>query len=155
VVADTRRAVIVTERRCVPTVRYGPERIGGRTWSDVGKDAPTVVGAEDWSQSLADSIEDGCHVVVATADDAQGDAYAREIGETLAARVASGQIAASRWRPTPKRGRPPLGDAKREPVQVALSADERAELEAYAEREGETLAGAIRDAALRAARWRP
>ena len=57
--------------------------------------------------------------------------------------------------PTPKRGRPPLGADKREPVQVALSADERAELEAYAEREGESLAGAIREAALRAARWRP
>ena len=55
----------------------------------------------------------------------------------------------------PKRGRPPLGNAKREPVQVYVSADERAELEAYAEREGEPLGGAIREAALRAARWRP
>jgi hypothetical protein len=54
-----------------------------------------------------------------------------------------------------RRGRPPLGDAKREPVQVYLTADERAELEAYAEREEATLAGAIREAALRAARWRP
>jgi hypothetical protein len=57
--------------------------------------------------------------------------------------------------PTPKRGRPALGADKREPVQVYVSADERAELKAYAEREGETLAGAIREAALRAARWRP
>ncbi len=56
---------------------------------------------------------------------------------------------------TPKRGRPPLGDAKREPVQVYVSADEKRELEAYAEREEATLAGAIREAALRAARWRP
>lgn len=72
------------------------------------------------------------------------------LGKTLAEALAAPVT------PAPaRRGRPPLGADKREPVQVYLTADERAELEAYAEREGEPLGGAIREAALRAARWRP
>jgi hypothetical protein len=38
---------------------------------------------------------------------------------------------------------------------VRLTAAERAELEAYAAGRGEPLSVAIREAALRAARWRP
>lgn len=55
------------------------------------------------------------------------------------------------------RGRPalPVEERQRHRLTVRLSDDERAELAAYAEREGVGLAEAVRDAALRAARWRP
>lgn len=57
----------------------------------------------------------------------------------------------------PKRGRPPLpvADKRRRRLEVRLTDDERAELEAYAAREGADVAEAVRGAALRAARWRP
>lgn len=55
-----------------------------------------------------------------------------------------------------RRGRPRLPVAeKRRAVSLWLSPDERAELEAYAAREESMLGEAIRDAALRAARWKP
>lgn len=54
-----------------------------------------------------------------------------------------------------RRGRPPLGDAKREPVQVYLSETERAEIEEHARRDRTTLSDAIREAALREARRWP
>lgn len=55
------------------------------------------------------------------------------------------------------RGRPalPAEERQRHRLTVRLTDDERAELAAYAEREGVGLAEAVRDAALRAARWRP
>lgn len=58
---------------------------------------------------------------------------------------------------TPKRGRPPLPADERRTrrLEVRLTDDERAELDAYASREGADVAEAVRDAALRAARWRP
>lgn len=60
-------------------------------------------------------------------------------------------------RVTPKRGRPPLpADEKRKRrLEVRLSEAECVELEAYAAREGADVAEAVREAALRAARWRP
>lgn len=55
-----------------------------------------------------------------------------------------------------RRGRPRLpATEKRRAVSLWLSPDERRELEAYAAREGSMLGEAIRDAALRAARWKP
>lgn len=56
-----------------------------------------------------------------------------------------------------KRGRPPLpaDEKRRRRLEVRLSDAERAEIEAYASREGADVAEAVRDAALRAARWRP
>lgn len=55
-----------------------------------------------------------------------------------------------------RRGRPRLPVAeKRRAVSLWLSPDERRELEAYAAREESMLGEAIRDAALRAARWKP
>lgn len=58
---------------------------------------------------------------------------------------------------TPKRGRPPLpvADKRTRRLEVRLTDDERAEIEAYAAREDADVAEAVRDAALRAARWRP
>lgn len=58
---------------------------------------------------------------------------------------------------TPKRGRPRLADADRRTVDlfVRLTERELEELRVWAEREGVPLAAAVRDAALRAARWRP
>lgn len=60
--------------------------------------------------------------------------------------------------PTPaKRGRPPVpADERRvRRLEVRLSEAERAELERYAAGRKEPLSVAIREAALRAARWRP
>lgn len=56
-----------------------------------------------------------------------------------------------------KRGRPPLpaGERRTARLEVRLSADEERDLAAYAARERLTLAEAVREAALRAARWRP
>lgn len=55
-----------------------------------------------------------------------------------------------------QRGRPRLPvTEKRRAVTLWLSPDERAELDAYAVREGAALSEAIREAALRAARWKP
>lgn len=56
-----------------------------------------------------------------------------------------------------RRGRPPLpaDEKRRRRLEVRLSEAERVELEAYAAREGADVAEAVREAALRAARWRP
>ena len=72
-----------------------------QTWASLGAN-PAVLGifSGSWSREVADRIPDGSHVGVATDDDAQGDAYAREIGETLAARVVAGRLNATRRRPT-------------------------------------------------------
>lgn len=55
----------------------------------------------------------------------------------------------------PKRGRPPAAEPRASALLVRLTAQERRELERYAAQRGEPLSVAIRDAALRAARWRP
>lgn len=54
-------------------------------------------------------------------------------------------------------GRPPVPPDERRTVRVEVrcSEDEARDLRAYAEREGVHLAEAVREAALRAARWRP
>lgn len=54
-------------------------------------------------------------------------------------------------------GRPPMPPDERREVRVVLrcTEDEAGDLRAYAERERVTLAEAVREAALRAARWRP
>lgn len=54
-------------------------------------------------------------------------------------------------------GRPPVPSGARRTVRVEVrcSEDEARDLRAYAEREGVALAEAVREAALRAARWRP
>ena len=58
---------------------------------------------------------------------------------------------------TARLGRPPVPPDERRKVRVALrcTEDEARDLRAYALREGVTLAEAVREAALRAARWRP
>lgn len=56
-----------------------------------------------------------------------------------------------------RRGRPPVPPDERRTVRIEVRAseDEARDLRAYAEREGTTVAEAVREAALRAARWRP
>lgn len=77
----------------------GPAK--GQTWASLGANPATLgIFSGSWSREVADRIPDGSEVAVATDDDAQGDAYAREIGETLAARVVSGRLNATRRRPT-------------------------------------------------------
>ena len=58
---------------------------------------------------------------------------------------------------TARLGRPPVPPDERRTVRVPvrLTEDEARDLRAYAEREGVTVAEAVREAALRAARWRP
>lgn len=58
------------------------------------------VRAGSWTQAHADRLPDGLHVVVATDDDEAGDRYAESIVGSLAGRIRSGAISASRWRPT-------------------------------------------------------
>lgn len=61
-------------------------------------------------------------------------------------------------RTTTPRGRPPVAEPRegsRAALLVRLTTAERAELVAYAAGRGEPLSVAIREAALRAARWRP
>lgn len=55
------------------------------------------------------------------------------------------------------RGRPalPPEERRRSRIEVRCTEAERADLDALAAREGLPLAEAVRDAALRAARWRP
>lgn len=73
----------------------------GQTWASLGADPATLgIFSGSWTRAIADRIPDGSHVAIATDDDAQGDAYAREIGETLAARVVAGRLRADRRRPT-------------------------------------------------------
>lgn len=73
----------------------------GQTWASLGAH-PAVLGifSGSWSRPIADRIPDGSHVAICTDDDAQGDAYALEIGKTLAARVVAGRLRADRRRPT-------------------------------------------------------
>jgi hypothetical protein len=54
-------------------------------------------------------------------------------------------------------GRPPVPPEERRThrMMVRLSDGELADLRAYAQREGTPVAEAVREAALRAARWRP
>jgi hypothetical protein len=72
-----------------------------QTWASRGG-SPAFFGvfSGSWTRELADRIPDGSHVAIATDDDDQGDAYAREIGGTLAARVGAGRLNATRERPT-------------------------------------------------------
>ena len=58
---------------------------------------------------------------------------------------------------TARLGRPPVPPDERRTVRVVTrcTEDEARDLRAYALREGTTLAEAVREAALRAARWRP
>lgn len=58
---------------------------------------------------------------------------------------------------TTRLGRPPVPPDERRTVRipVRLTKREARDLRAYAERYGVTLAEAVREAALRAARWRP
>ena len=58
---------------------------------------------------------------------------------------------------TTRLGRPPVPPDERREVRVVLrcTEDEARDLRAYAERERVTVAEAVREAALRAARWRP
>jgi hypothetical protein len=59
---------------------------------------------------------------------------------------------------TTTRGRPPVAEPRegsRAALLVRLTAAERRDLERYAASRGEPLSVAIREAALRAARWRP
>lgn len=74
----------------------------GKTWADVGVALPAALGvfSGSWSRPLADRIPDGSHVAIATDDNPAGEAYAREIGESLAARVVAGRLRADRRRPT-------------------------------------------------------
>jgi hypothetical protein len=74
----------------------------GKTWADTGVALPAAFGvfSGSWSRPLADRIPDGSHVAIATDDNPTGEAYAREIGESLAARVVAGRLRAERRRPT-------------------------------------------------------
>ena len=53
----------------------------------------------DLVRAHADRLPDGAHVIIATDDDEAGGRYAETIVETLAQRIRSGAISASRWRP--------------------------------------------------------
>lgn len=58
------------------------------------------VRAGSWTQAHADRLPDGAHVVIATDDDEAGGRYAETIAGSLATRIRSGALSASRWRPT-------------------------------------------------------
>ena len=75
--------------------------VAGQTWASIEAN-PAAFGifSGAWGPALALRIPDGSHVAVGTDDDTQGDAYAREIGETIATRVALGSLKATRQRPT-------------------------------------------------------